>query len=614
MRLRVLATTDMHMHVLPYNYLADRPSNRVGLARVGALIAAHRRDHPNVLLLDNGDFLQGTALGDYVAAAQSQKTQSRHAAGTHPAVAAMNLLRYDAITLGNHDFNYGLSFLRRALSRATFPVTVANARMRHGPAVRPWVILDRSVQDVQGKTVALRIGLIGFLPPQTAVWDAALSADLLCEDILEAARREVPRLRAAGADVVIALAHSGIGHPQPAAGTDNAAAALAALPGIDALVIGHTHQVFPGPDIPPAPGIDPVRGTLAGKPAVMAGFGGSHLGRIDLNLRGRPGRWQIADFTVTAEPVPANGASLPALSAPVMGLHRATLRHYRRRIGHTPDHLHSFFSVLGDDRALRLVAMAQRWHVRGALKGGPWAHLPILSAAAPFRAGGRAGPDHYTDVPAGALTLRSLSDLYIFPNHLRAVVVTGAELRDWLERSASMFHRLTPGARDAALIDPEFPSYNFEVVDGVTWRFDLTAPARYGPEGMLRDPGGPGRIRDLTHRGRAVREGDRFVLATNSYRLAACGMFAAVAPPGPVVLSGETLTRDVLRDYVRRRRHLTVPSGPGWQFMPLPDTTALVATNPAALDHLDALRRSSGLRIESADQSRDGFALLRLFL
>ena len=295
--LRILATTDMHMNVLPYDYLADRPSGRGGLARTASLIARRRAEVDNCLLLDNGDFLEGTPLGDFAA---------RRTAGMdrpHPAIAAMNALAYDAAALGNHDFSFGLAFLRGATDRARFPVLAANLHVRRGRGFAPYAIVDRSLRDVAGRQVPMRIGLVGFLPPQTAEWDRDLSSDLICDDIVATAGRIVPQMRRAGAQIVIALAHTGIGDPAARPGMENAATALAATPGIDAVIAGHTHQVFPGRDFRAIPGIDPQRGTLAGKPAVMAGFGGSHLGVIDLRLRrdGAGGFCYLNNAAIAAE-------------------------------------------------------------------------------------------------------------------------------------------------------------------------------------------------------------------------------------------------------------------------------------------------------------------------
>ncbi|MDO5612101.1 MAG: bifunctional 2',3'-cyclic-nucleotide 2'-phosphodiesterase/3'-nucleotidase [Paracoccus sp. (in: a-proteobacteria)] len=608
--LRIMATTDLHMHVLPYNYLADRPSNQIGLARTARLVQQRRREHPNAILLDNGDFLQGSALGDFAATVANGNGN-----GPHPAIAAMNALGYDAATLGNHDFNYGLTFLRRAIAQAGFPFTVANARFRRWSNIPRWLILDRDCTGPDGRQAPLRIGIIGFLPPQTADWDDSLTGQMTCEDILTSALREVPMLRAAGADVVIALAHSGIGTPLPRPMSDNVAAALAAVPGIDAIIAGHTHQVFPGPQFPARDGIDPQRGTLHGKPAVMAGYGGSHLGIIDLELS-RPVvamPWRVTGFQVRTEQVAPRTPALPEVSQPAMALHRAALRHYRRRIGRTDQPLNSFFSLIGADRALKLVQRAQRWHVRRALRGTRWDGLPVLSAASPFRAGGRGGPTHYTDVPAGPLTLRSLADIYLFPNRIRAIALTGRDLTEWLERAAGQFRQITPGERDAPLIDKDFPSYNFDVIDGITWDIDLSAPPRFSPVGDMLAPSG-GRVRNLCYQGRPVAADDRFVMATNSYRMAACGLYGPVAARADIVLGGRTLTRDVLRRYIAHNRALNIQPDQGWRFAPLPGTTALFDTSPDAVPHLPQVTEQSDLRLDHIAMTDDGFARMRLFL
>lgn len=600
--LRILATTDLHMHVLPYNYLADRPCDRHGLARTASLVRRMRAEHPNCLLFDNGDVLQGSPMGDYVG-----EVRGVGAEAAHPAIAAMNALGYDAAALGNHDFNYGLAFLRKSVGQAKFPFLSANLRIFRGTAIRPYTILNSRLKDRLGRCHAVRIGVVGFLPPQTCDWDQDLSAKLACDDILDTANRIVPEMRAAGAELIVALAHSGIGPAKPEAGMENAATALAGIDGIDVVIAGHTHQVFPGPQIAAAPGIDPQRGTLAGKPAVMAGYGGSHLGVIDLELQRDPaGKVRIAAFSVNVEAVDSTLPPDDRVAAPARRAHHATLRHYRRRIGHTALPLNSYFSLIGIDPGLQLVNMAQRWHVQNRLRGTEWEALPVLSAAAPFRAGGRGGPDHYTNVPAGALTLRSLADLYQFPNRVCAVCLDGAQLAAWISRSAGMFRQIAPNSRDAPLIDPAFPCYNFDVVDGVEWEIDLAAPN--SPDGTT------GRIRNLRRDGRPIHPEDRFILATNTYRFAACGVFGSILAGNRMVLRDNSLTRNVLRNYIRSQKHLEINASGNWHFAPMPGTTVLLETSPEAPRHLNWLNRSSGRRVEFAHMTPEGFAALRLHL
>ncbi|MGZ3217333.1 bifunctional 2',3'-cyclic-nucleotide 2'-phosphodiesterase/3'-nucleotidase [Paracoccus sp. T5] len=603
MRLRILATSDLHMHLLPYDYLAGRPSDHMGLARTASLILEKRAEVPACLLLDNGDFLQGGPMGEVVA----RRSCTGH---DHPAIAAMNALAYDAAALGNHDFNFGLTFLRRSVARARFPVLAANLSMRQGKGFAPHALLQRQLTDAEGRVHPLRIGVVGFLPPQTEEWDNDLRPVMRSTDIIDSARQVVPRLKALGADVIIALAHSGIGPAEARPRMEHAATALAALPGIDVVIAGHTHEVFPAPHWQGRPEVDPARGTLAGKPAVMPGFGGSHLGMIDLDFRIAPtGAPQIAGFRVACLPVAPGTPSSRLVTRPVEGAHRATLRQLGTRIGRSASPLSSHFAVIGHDDGLRLVNLAQRWHVRRRLEGTAFEHLPVLSATAPYRAGGRGGAHHYTHVAPGRLNLRHIADLYSFPNRVTAIRLSGAQLRDWLERSASMFNRVDPGARDVPLQNPDFPIYNFDVIDGVTWRIDLSQPARFHPDGRLADAGAR-RIRDLRWQSGPVGDDDAFILATNSYRLAGCGLFSPLVSENEVVLARDALTQDVLRRYIRQRRRISLPLRSSWRFLAQPESSVLFHTAP------DASRRHlpEAYRLEPLGQTPDGFQLMRYFL
>lgn len=602
--LRIMATTDLHMHVLGYDYFANRPSARLGLSRTAALIARERRAAQNSLLFDNGDFLQGSPMGDYLAAADENGARR-----PHPAIAAMNALDYDAATIGNHDFSFGMGFLRRTLEGADFPFVATNLVLRKPLPCYADMLLPRQFRDRAGGTHLIQIGILGFLPPQTVEWEPELRSEIGVDDILSSARAGIARLRAAGADLIVALSHSGIGALDPGPMAENAATALAALDGIDVVIAGHTHRVFPAPDHPGGPGVDQNAGTLAGKPAVMPGFWGSHLGVIDLGLAPRgAGGWRVERFHCRVEPVETQ-EDHPAVTAPALPAHFGTLRHFRRRVGRTELPLSSYFTLIGDDPGLRLVAMAQRWHVRRALRGTRWQDLPILSAAAPFRAGGRGGPDHYTDVPAGRLTLRSIVDLYHFPNRICAIRLSGGDVAEWLERSASLFRRIRPGGADQPLIDPEFPSYNFDIIDGLDWQIDLSRPPRYAADGRLANADSH-RVTGLSHRGRPLDPDQQFILVTNSYRMSDCGMFGPVVAGRPVLLDSTSRTREVLRRYIARRRVLAPEGGAGWRFAPLPGTSVLFETGPAAARQLHRLKTP----VEPMGLADNGFLQLRLHL
>lgn len=602
MRLRILATSDLHMNLLPFDYLTDRPSDQAGLARAATLIQTRRAEAGACLLLDNGDFLQGGPMGEVIA------RQGARSGAIHPAIAAMNAMGYDAAALGNHEFNFGLAFLRRVAARARFPLLSANLVLHHGPGFPASCVIRRRLTDSAGRHHDLRIGVIGFLPPQTREWEPGLRHQMRSDDILTSARTAIPRLRATGVDLVVALAHTGIGAAEPAQRMEDAALALAALPGIDVVIAGHSHQVFPGPGWPDRPGMDARRGTLAGKPAVMPGFGGSHLGVIDLGFRADGhGRLHLDGFSARVEPVLSGIPASALVQQPVARAHRATRQQMAVRVGRSALDLNSHYSVIGLDAGLRLVNLAQRWHVRRLLAGTPHARLPVLSATAPHRSGGRSGAQHFTDVPAGPLNQRHLADLYAYPNRIAAIRLTGAQLRGWLERSASLFNHLLPGVRDASLLNPDFPTYHFDVIDGLSWRVDLSRPALFTADGHEIGPG-PGRIRCLSWQGRPVEDDAAFILATSSYRTVSCGLFSTLISPDQLVLRNEALIPDVLRRYVRQRRQIVTVGQPNWGFLPQPGSTALFRTAPAALD------RPIPDHVEAMGLDSDGFAVMRLIL
>src|SRR4029453_11058874 len=241
-----------------YDYYRDQRDVSLGLSRTAALIHQARVEARNSLLFDSGDAIQGNPLGDYVAVEQRLQPGQ-----VHPLYRVMNQLGYAAASLGNHEFNYGLEFLRTALAGAGFPYVTSNVfvagpdRAAAPPLIRPFGVLERDLVDEGGAIRRLRVGVIGFVPPQIMQWDRAnLDGRVFAIDIVEAARRYVPQMRAAGADLVVALVHSGLS-AAPARGMDeNAAAYLAQVPGIDAILAGHSHLTFPDPSFASLPGVD----------------------------------------------------------------------------------------------------------------------------------------------------------------------------------------------------------------------------------------------------------------------------------------------------------------------------------------------------------------------
>jgi 2',3'-cyclic-nucleotide 2'-phosphodiesterase / 3'-nucleotidase len=608
--LRLLGVTDLHANLYPYDYYRDRPDASVGLARAASLIAGARSEAPNCLLFDNGDSLQGTPLGDVAARAIAADPGA-----IHPVIAAMNRLDYAAATLGNHDFNYGLDVLERAYAQARFPVVCCNVRKRDGsPWFPPSIVIEREFVDEAGTPQRLKLGVLGVAPPQIAKWDEVhLRGRLITLDIVEAARAELRQLRAR-VDLVVALCHSGISRLASAEGEENAGQDLAGLDGIDAIILGHQHLLLPGEEFAGLPGVDAKRGTLRGKPAVMAGSLGSHLGIIDLELEKDAGGWRVAEARVEARPIARQDATGGAVALvesdrsvleAAKAAHGATLHYIRTPVGRLATPLNTYLALIGDDPTVQLVNEAQRAYAAPLVAArADLASLPILSAAAPFKCGGRAGPYFYTDIAPGPLAIKDVADIYPYPNSLRVVEVDGATLREWLERSASTFRRIDPGLSDE---QPLLGPANFDVIDGVDYAIDVTQPARYDDSGAQVAPAAR-RIRDLTFNGAPVEPNQSFLVVTNNYRASGGGGFPGCDGTN-VVIEVPDANRDIVLKYVESKSEIAPRATGAWRLAPWPKTVlATYLTSPSA----EGLPPPPGLKLTPVGLTLDGFLKLKV--
>jgi 2',3'-cyclic-nucleotide 2'-phosphodiesterase / 3'-nucleotidase len=571
--LAVLETSDLHAHAVGYDHykLTTEPAH--GLDRTATLIHQARKEFPNTLLLDNGDTIQGSALGDYQALVRPLSCDE-----TLGMYKIMNHLGYDGAGIGNHEFNFGLAYLAQVTGQQLkvdgvtqagrcagpdFPLVLANvySSKTSEPLFAPYAIIDKKVSafDAGGRavTATVRVGIIGFTPPAILSWDRRhLEGRVYTTGVREAALKYVPEMRSKGADLVIAISHGGLDASPYHASMENAGWHLARDVGIDAMLLGHSHLPFPNPTSSAPqfnlPGVDKARGLVHGVPTVMASMWGKHLGVIGLHLKHDGQRWLVEkDKTVVQARATQTGDKTfvqadPSVLALVRHEHEAAIAYVKTPVGATDFRMSTYFADVGDVSAIEIVNQAQASYVAEYVSASlpQYRHLPVLSVSAPFKSGA-AGPLDYTDVKPGELALNNAADLYLYPNALHAVKVNGAELKAWLEKAAQRFNTIDPASlAPQQLVNPAVPGYNFDIITSseVSYEIDVT-----------RAPGQ--RIGQLTWRGKPVSNGQQFLVATNNYRASGGGNFPGLDGSRTVIAAPDN-NRDILIAYLRATRQL----------------------------------------------------------
>ena len=563
---RILATTDLHTNLVNYDYYQDKPAQNVGLAKTAVLIEDAKKENSNVLLVDNGDTIQGTPLGTYKAIVNPIKDGEQH-----PMYTALQKLGFDAGTLGNHEFNYGLDYLKKVIATAGMPIVNANVvDAKTGEFVYdPYKIIKKTYTDKNGRSVDVNIGVTGIVPPQILSWDKAnLEGKVKVNDSVEAIQAIIPEMRKAGADVVLVLSHSGIGDDKYEKGEENEGYQIASLPGVDAVVTGHSHAEFPSGNgtgfYEKYAGVDGVNGKINGTPVTMAGKYGDHLGVIDLNLRYTDGKWSVVGSKAAIRKIDTKSkVADERITEIAKEAHEGTVKYVRQQVGTTSAPITSYFALVKDDPSVQIVNNAQTWYAKKELAGTPEANLPILSAAAPFKAGTRGDATAYTDIPAGPIAIKNVADLYLYDNVTAILKVTGAQLKEWLEMSAGQFNTIDPTSKEPQqLVNPNYRTYNFDVIDGVTYEFDVTQPNKYDREGKTVNPDAS-RVRNLKYQGKEVAADQEFIVVTNNYR--ANGKFPGVRDASLNQLLGLE-NRQAIINYILEEKNINPSADGNWRF------------------------------------------------
>ncbi|MBE6024614.1 MAG: bifunctional 2',3'-cyclic-nucleotide 2'-phosphodiesterase/3'-nucleotidase [Cellulosilyticum sp.] len=591
MELKILATTDVHDYLMNYDYYTTSEADNYGMVKLATLIKGYQAETPEVndyVLVDNGDLIQGNPLGDFF-----NQSEPVEAGTTHPIYEVFESLGYDALGLGNHEFNYGLDYLHQIIEDTTIPVINSNVfnAVTNEHEFTPYVMLDKQVVDAEGNVSDIKVGVLNVVPEQILNWDGLhLQGKVTVQDMKEAAETYVAKLKADGADIVVALAHTGYGDAEYIEGEENAAAELTKIEGLDVVIGGHSHQVFPAEGFDTTIGeVDLEKGTINGTLTVQPAKYGEGLGVVSLQLtKDENGKFTVVDGkaeNVSAEGV-ENDTETEALLKPY---HQQVVDYVSAPVGQVTTPFTSFFSLVGDDASVQIVADAQAQYVKELVQTAPelaeYKELPILSAAAPFKAGfskGDTNPDDYVDISAGGISIKDVSNLYKFPNTLCILKLTGADVKEWLEMAAGMYNQIEEGKDNQVLLNENFPTFLFDSLEGVTYEIDITQPMRYDASGNLVDETAE-RIVNLQYEGQPIDLAQEFLVVTNNYRASGGGNFPIFSTGEELIYTSVDETRQIVANYIASEPEFTPTVNNNWKLKTLaPGTKVTFVSNSKA--------------------------------
>ncbi|MDX3246659.1 bifunctional metallophosphatase/5'-nucleotidase [Streptomyces sp. ME18-1-4] len=531
----ILGTTDLHSHVFDWDYYkdaaySDAKGNSVGVARVATLVKQQRaaKGEEHVLLVDAGDIIQGTSLAYYFARVEPITGKGVK----HPMAVAMNHMRYDAAALGNHEFNYGIEVLRKFEQQCHFPLLGANAldAKTLRPAFPPYTVKRICVPGAPD----IKVGILGLTNPGIAIWDKDnVSGKMVFPGLVEQAKKYVPRLRALGCDVVFLTDHSGLdgsssyGDALPY--VENASNLVAEqVPGIDAILVGHTHVEVPSYTVKNAETGEDV---LLSEPYCW----GYRLSVFDFEVELEHGRWKVVGKSAqTLNPNTVDED--PEIRKLLEADHELVVKYVNTAVGTCTADLSAAESCWKDVPIMDFIHQVQMDTVKAGLSTAD-AALPLISVAAPF--------SRTADIPAGSVTIKDIAGLYIYDNTLYGKKLTGAQLKDYLEYAAKYYHQVPAGtAVDTATLTNanHFWDYMYDTAAGVSYDIDIAQA-----EGS--------RIKNLTYNGAAVADDQVFVVAVNNYRANGGSGYPHIATAG-IAYSSTNEIRQLMIDYVTAKKTL----------------------------------------------------------
>ncbi len=595
--LKILATTDLHGHMLNYDYYQDKEIKGIGLNRLAHIINKMREvKNSNVLLLDNGDLIQGNPFADYAMGIDFKKHK-------HPMIKVMEYLKFDVMNLGNHEFNYGLVKLDKVLGQTKIPIVNANIYDKGGikNKYRRYVILEKEIHDSEGGVSTIKIGITGVTPPQIMDWDKShLEGKITVKEIVKEVRAVVRELRERKVDIIIVLSHSGIGNS-----SENAVLDIAKIEGINFIVSGHDHGVFPKVENPvykDSKEIDNKNGTINGIPVVMAGAYGSHLGLFDIDLEKGTEGWIIKSVDTRLLQTDESDDNIDKLIA---NEQKQARKYINTKIGSVDSKIANYFVFLRDDFSIELVNKAQIDYVSKIfLKDHPqYKDLAVISATGVYKNGGRGGVNAYTVVDKGDLTIRSVSDLYAFSNTLVVLKINGKELREWLEWSAQAYNKLDGNKRDINIINSNFRSYNFDIIDGISYKINIAKDSRY--KDFVVTNKDHYRIEDLKHNDINIKDSDEFLVATSNYR---ANMNILINKDNKnILLDSGIENKKIVIDYIKDTKNIINIVDNNWQLTFDRGTGGVFIAPAVAREDI-----AEDGRVEYIKDIENGFALYRV--